>query len=53
MAFAMLVVPQQYALGRAGEAFDEAGALRDPKAAGAVAGVVEALLKLAAALKRA
>lgn len=53
MAFAMLVSPQQYALGRAGEAFDEAGALRDPKAAGAVAGVVDALLKLAAALKRA
>jgi len=52
MAFAMLVSPQQYALSRAGEAFDEAGALRDPKAVAAVSGVVDALLKLATALKR-
>src|SRR5205085_7906099 len=29
MAFQMLVSPQQYALGRAGEAFDEQGALKD------------------------
>lgn len=52
MAFAMLVSPPQFALGRAGEAFDEQGALRDPKAAAAVAGVVDALLKLAGALRR-
>lgn len=50
MAFAMLVSPPQYALSRAGEAFDEAGALRDPKAAAAAQGVVDALLKLAGAL---
>jgi chromate reductase, NAD(P)H dehydrogenase (quinone) len=52
MAFAMLVSPQQYALSRAGEAFDEAGGLRDPKTQAAVTGVVDALLKLATALKR-
>ena len=50
-AFAMIVVPQQFALGRAGEAFDEAGALRDPKAQHAVEGVLEALGALASALK--
>jgi chromate reductase, NAD(P)H dehydrogenase (quinone) len=52
MAFAMLVAPQQYALGRAGEAFDETGALRDPKAAAAATGVVDALLNLAGTLAR-
>jgi NAD(P)H-dependent FMN reductase len=52
-AFAMIVVPQQFALGRAGEAFDEAGALRDPKAQHAVEGVLEALGALATALKAA
>jgi len=50
-AFAMIVVPQQFALGRASEAFDEAGALRDPKAQHAVEGVLEALGALASALK--
>jgi NAD(P)H-dependent FMN reductase len=50
MAFQMIVVPQQFALGRAGEAFDEAGALRDPKTAQSVAGVVAAWATLAAAL---
>ena len=52
-AFAMIVVPQQFALGRAGEAFDEAGALRDPKAQHAVEGVLEALGALAEALRAA
>jgi NAD(P)H-dependent FMN reductase len=50
MAFQMIVVPQQFALGRAHEAFDEAGALRDPKAAQAVAGVLAAWTRLAGAL---
>ena len=52
MAFAMIVVPQQFALSRANEAFDEGGALKDEKAAAAVHGVVDALLGLAGALKR-
>lgn len=50
MAFQMIVLPQQFALGRAHEAFDDAGALRDPKAAQQVAGVVAAWARLAAAL---
>lgn len=49
--FAMLVSPQQHALGRASEAFDEAGALKDPKAQASVEGVVAGLLRLAAALR--
>jgi chromate reductase, NAD(P)H dehydrogenase (quinone) len=53
MAFAMLVVPQQFALGRAHEAFDEAGALKDAKAEQQVAAVVQALLRLARALRTA
>jgi chromate reductase, NAD(P)H dehydrogenase (quinone) len=53
MAFAMLVVPQQFALGRAHEAFDDSGALKDPKAAQAVGGVLKALLRVAAALRAA
>jgi chromate reductase, NAD(P)H dehydrogenase (quinone) len=52
MAFAMLVQPQQYALGRAGDAFDENGTLRDTKTASTVAGVVDALSELALALKK-
>jgi NAD(P)H-dependent FMN reductase len=51
MAFAMLVVPQQFALVRAHEAFDEAGALTDAKSAQAVANVLHALLRVAAALR--
>jgi chromate reductase, NAD(P)H dehydrogenase (quinone) len=53
MAFAMLVVPQQFALGRAHEAFDDAGALKDAKAEQQVAAVVQALLRLARALRTA
>ena len=52
MAFAMIVVPQQFALGRASDAFDANGALADAKAAQAVGGVVAALGKLALALRQ-
>ncbi|WP_079419764.1 NADPH-dependent FMN reductase [Thiomonas intermedia] len=52
MAFAMLVVPQQYALGRAHEAFDEQGALADVRAAQSVQGVLDALSNLARALRQ-
>lgn len=48
----MIVAPQQYALGRAGEAFDEGGALKDAKAQQMVEGVLNALGDLATALKR-
>ena len=51
MAFAMLVVPQQFALGRAGEAFDPQGALKDERALGSVNSVLAALGGLAAALQ--
>jgi chromate reductase, NAD(P)H dehydrogenase (quinone) len=51
MAFAMLVVPQQFALGRAGDAFDAQGALKDERAQTSVSGVLAALGTLAAALQ--
>ena len=51
MAFAMIVVPQQFALGRAHEAFDDSGALKDEKARQAVSGVLAALGTLASALR--
>ena len=51
MAFAAIVVPQQFALGRANEAFDDGGGLKDAKAAQAVANVVHALDRLARALR--
>ncbi len=50
MAFAMIVAPQQYALGKAHEAFSEDGSLREARAAQSVKGVVDALLALAKAL---
>ena len=50
MAFAMIVVPQQFALGRAHEAFDDSGALKDAGATKAVDGVLAALRNLSAAL---
>jgi chromate reductase len=53
MAFAMLPVPQQFALSKAGEAFDEQGALKDAKQQAAVENVVASLLRVAAALKSA
>jgi len=51
MAFAMIVVPQQFALGKAHEAFDETGGLKDARAGQSVEGVLKALSKLALALK--
>ncbi len=51
MAFAMIVVPQQFALGRAHEAFDEQGALKDGRTSQAVNGVVQALARLADQLR--
>ena len=51
--FAMLVSPQQFALSRANEAFDETGALKDPKAQASVEGAAAGLLRIAAALKSA
>ena len=53
MAFAMVVVPQQFALGRAADAFDAELRLTDTKAAGAIDGVLKSLGTLAAALKAA
>lgn len=46
MAFAMLVVPQQFALGRAHEAFDADGALTDARAGQSVTRVLDALARL-------
>jgi hypothetical protein len=51
--FAMIVAPQQFALGKAGEAFDEAGALKDAKSQQIVEGVLAALGDLASALRAA
>ncbi|MCB1994957.1 MAG: NAD(P)H-dependent oxidoreductase [Rhodoferax sp.] len=51
MAFQMVVVPQQFTLGRAHEAFGPDGELKDPKASQSVVGVVSALAALAGALR--
>ena len=51
MALGMLVVPEQFALGQAGKAFDDAGRLIDDKQQQAVQRVVAATLRTAAALK--
>ena len=48
MAFQMIVVPRQQAVSRAHEAFAADGALADAKAAAMLAGVVNAVLMLAA-----
>jgi chromate reductase, NAD(P)H dehydrogenase (quinone) len=48
MAFQMLVVPQQQAVSKTHEAFAADGTLADAKAAAMLAGVVNAVLKLAA-----
>lgn len=53
MAFAMMVVPQQFALGAAHEAFDDAGALKDARAANGVDAVLHAIAHLAGALQSA
>jgi chromate reductase len=51
MAFQMMPVPQQFALSRANEAFDDAGALKDPKAQASVDAVIDRLLRIATVLK--
>ena len=53
MAFAMIVVPQQFALSRAHEGFDANGALKEERARSSVAGVLAALGALASALQAA
>lgn len=51
MAFAMIVVPQQFALSRAHEAFDDQGGLKDSKAKQTVERVVASVAKLAGAVR--
>jgi len=51
MAFAMIVVPQQFALSKANEAFDETGALKDERAVRSVQAALTALTTLATALR--
>lgn len=51
MAFAMMPVPQQFALSKANEAFDEAGALKDAKQQASLDAVVSSLIRVATALK--
>lgn len=53
MNFSMLVTPQQFALGQAHNAFDDNGALKDPKHLQAVTGVVQQLIKVASAQRNA
>lgn len=53
MNFGMLVVPQQFALGQAHNAFEDGGALKDAKHLQAVSGVVQQLLKVASSQKNA
>lgn len=53
MSFAMIVVPQQFALGRAHEAFDAAGRLTDPRALQSVERVLTSVTRLATALRAA
>lgn len=48
----MIVIPQQKALSKAATAFDDAGALADPKERDAVYAVAKSLVDLAAALAR-
>ena len=51
MAFAMLVVPQQFALGQAHEAFAADGVLSDARAAQSVERVLQGLVRVAGALR--
>ncbi|RZU02599.1 NADPH-dependent FMN reductase [Rivibacter subsaxonicus] len=53
LTIGMLIVPQQFALVRAGEAFGPDGALLDAKAQQSVDGVAAALLRLSNALRKA
>lgn len=47
----MLVIPEQLAVGGAGQAFDASGALADAKQQAALAGVMKALLRVTQALR--
>ncbi len=47
----MIVVPKEFALGKAHEAFDESGTIKDENAAGMARGVVEQAINVARALK--
>lgn len=47
----MIVVPKEFALGKAHEAFDESGTIKDENAAGMARGVVEQATNVARALK--
>jgi NAD(P)H-dependent FMN reductase len=51
MAFGMLVLPRQHAVGHAHDVFDEHGAFKDEKAELAVRAVLQALLRVAGALR--
>ncbi|MBP6223531.1 MAG: NAD(P)H-dependent oxidoreductase [Rhizobacter sp.] len=50
MNLGMLVVPEQFGLALAEQAFDESGALRDPKSQAAVSRVVQSVLRTTAAV---
>lgn len=52
MMFAMLVVPQQFALGQANAAFDEQGDLLDARATQSVNKVIKAVDELAQSLRK-
>lgn len=47
----LLVIPEQLAVGQAGQAFDAAGALADAKQQQALAGVLKSLLRVTRALR--
>jgi NAD(P)H-dependent FMN reductase len=51
MSFGMLVLPRQHAVGHAHDVFDEHGAFKDEKAELAVRAVLQALLRVAGALR--
>jgi hypothetical protein len=51
MNLGMLIVPEQFGLGLADEAFDAAGTLVDAKARAAVVKVAQSVLRTAAAMK--
>jgi len=50
MNIRVFVIPDQFGLGQANQAFDEQGALKDPKHQQAVRGVAEALVRVTRAL---
>jgi len=50
MNIRVFVIPDQFGLGQANQAFDEQGALKDPKRQQAVRGVAEALVRVTRSL---